>query len=356
MTEEFTPEELREVIRAARVFSHGFSEEQFQNLCELESRLRDSGYLETVRGLVVLEQENGIRCTEALNAYKEILGRKAKVNQEMPELELKLQSLKDGIRHVAERHRQLNAAITNAERELAKVTAQREEEEKELAAFRKRAEAEKERIDKEVEECGQKANVSREDVATAAQIKAEVESHGFSLELMLGLSQEFAGHEKAREELAEGLKKYGSLTKYLQELTDWKEKRETAVKSEVTSLESKRTKLDESCRHLETVLSQLQADTAAEERLRRFYRRYQGVSRLMDYLAEWNQVFFLRCNNPFYALTGAFDRNSGNARFWTDRPPAMCPHCGYRQLLFDEKPYEALDLSVGVSFKLRLEE
>ena len=42
-------------------------------------------------------------------------------------------------------------------------------------------------------------------MVTAGRIKAEVESHGFTLELVLDLSKEFAGHKNAREKLAEGI-------------------------------------------------------------------------------------------------------------------------------------------------------
>jgi len=39
---DFTVDELREVIRQARVYSPGFSDEQFQNLVVLGKHLTDS--------------------------------------------------------------------------------------------------------------------------------------------------------------------------------------------------------------------------------------------------------------------------------------------------------------------------
>jgi len=356
MDHEFTVEEIREAARVARIYCPGFSDEKFESLMELESRADEPGYLEAVQGLLRLEEEKGVLCTEALDAYEGLLESSTKLGKQVAGLELKLQSLKDQIRHSKEEYGRIKEATGKAERELAGVRGKHGEEEKELNAFKKKAEAEKQRIDKEIEDYHQRANVTREDVATAGQIKAEVESHGFALELVLGLSQEFTGHENAREKLAEGLKKHGALTRYLKELAEWGEGQRAALKSELASLESQRRNLDESRSYLETLLSQLQADVTAEEELRRFYRRYQGVSGLMEHLAGWNQVFFIRCNNPLLALTGAFDRNSGNAHFWTDKPPVMCPHCGYRQLLFDERLYEALNWPVGVPLKLRLGE
>lgn len=41
MANEFTAEQLKEIIRAARVFNPGFTEEQFQSLIELERHAGD---------------------------------------------------------------------------------------------------------------------------------------------------------------------------------------------------------------------------------------------------------------------------------------------------------------------------
>jgi hypothetical protein len=76
----------------------------------------------------------------------------------------------------------------------------------------------------------------------------------------------------------------------------------------------------------------------------------------MEHLASWNQVFFVRCTNPAFVITGAFDANSGNAQFWTDKPPSICPQCGYRQLAYDERVYQALGRPVGFPGKLYLGE
>ncbi len=48
MANEFTDEELGEIIRAARVFDRSLSEEQFQSMVELQGHLADSSYLKTV--------------------------------------------------------------------------------------------------------------------------------------------------------------------------------------------------------------------------------------------------------------------------------------------------------------------
>ncbi len=56
----------------------------------------------------------------------------------------------------------------------------------------------------------------------------------------------------------------------------------------------------------------------------------------MEHLATWNQVYFARCVNPEYIMTRAVINNFGNARFWTDKEPNRCPHCGYWPAVFDE--------------------
>jgi len=125
---------------------------------------------------------------------------------------------------------------------------------------------------------------------------------------------------------------------------------------EIAILESRKKELTDDSTRLTKVISQLQADIKGEEELRRFYHRYLAVSGLMEHLATWNQIFFVRCTNPVFKITGAFNANSGNARFWTDKPPAMCPQCGYRNLAFDEDAYQALGSPVGLPGRICLGE
>lgn len=68
MEQQFTANEIRDAAKTARVYCHGFSEDMFESLMELEKRIADSGYLEAIQGLIRLEEEKGISCTEALDA------------------------------------------------------------------------------------------------------------------------------------------------------------------------------------------------------------------------------------------------------------------------------------------------
>jgi len=282
---------------------------------------------------------------------------------EVARLKQKLLAQQTANREAEGRYQQVIEAAQQAKKELAEVKAEREREERLLAVFRGKAEREKKRIDQEIEEHQRQANVTEQEVATAGQLKAVVEGCGFSLELMLGLSGEFAGYEDAREKLAEELKKYRTLTGYVTAMEEQAEAQKLALKSELANLQSQRNReqaqvnsLEETRHYLENIISQLQADVATEEELRKFYRRYQGVSGLMECLASWEQIIFLRCNNPLSALAGVFDPSARGAHFWTDKPATRCPHCGLTMLIYDEKPYQALSWPVGAPLKLQLGE
>jgi len=107
---------------------------------------------------------------------------------------------------------------------------------------------------------------------------------------------------------------------------------------------------------MRNILSQLQADVAYEEDLRRFHRRYFPLCELLDNLATWTQVFFMRCANPANTVAGFFDKTKGNHHFWTDKPAAACPHCGYQILQFDRAIYRYLNWPEGEPLELNLGE
>ncbi len=355
MDHEFTAEEIKDAARVARIYCPGFSENEFESLMELEKRYTDSGYIEAVLGLIRLEEERGVSCAEALDACEELIKEEAKLEREIPELEKRVESLAAQIKQATSEYEQVKRATAKAEQELAQIRIEYGAAEKKLDTFTKRTEKEKQRIEKEIEDCYQQANVTKEEVVTAGRIKAEVESHGFTLELILNLSKEFAGHKNAREKLAEGLKEHGSLSKYLDDLADSGNKERAKVLAEISGLESEKKTLAGESGNLRNVLSQLQADVAYEEELRRFYSRYWRMSVLIEELISWDKIFFIICDNPFFKITSVADRKEGNAHFWTDKEPAMCPQCGYRKLVYDEKIYQALNWPIGAPYGLKPE-
>ncbi len=362
MSEEFTTTEVKEVIGAARVYCPGFSEDQFRSLVEMEIRLADEGYLEAVRGLSRLEQE-GIPCTRALDEYQALLRQLSDLERKTTDTQAKLGALEKDKEQAEENSKQVKEALEQARKELEQVRATWAKEEQELAGFRTAAAREKERQDREVVRYRQRANVSKEDVDTASKLKTEVESHGLTMGFMLDLAKEFAGHESARAELAEGLQKYQTLGGYIKNLDEQAREKKKVLEVELNIAQIEKDKrqaevrsLEATRSNLENTLSHLKSDKAYEDEIRRFHRRYRGVSGLMEYLATWEQVLFFRCNNSLSAMAAAFNPSVGVARFWTDRPVMKCPHCGLKLVVFDEEAYQALNLPVGILGRLQLGE
>ena len=83
METEITTEELGQIVRAARVLSTDFSEEQIQSLSYGWQRLADSGFLDAVWGMTRLQQEQGTSCSEALDANKELLKQKENLERDV---------------------------------------------------------------------------------------------------------------------------------------------------------------------------------------------------------------------------------------------------------------------------------
>ncbi len=354
MSEKFTVDEVKDAVRMARVYCPGFNEDMFEGLIELEKRIAEPGYLEAAMGLIRLQHEKGISCTEALDACYAMLEQKAKLEKEIPELQNRVKSLSAELKQARAEHEQAKRAVSQAKHELIQLRSEYATGEKKLDALHKRTENEKQRIGKELEDTYQQTNVTKEEVVTAGKLKADVENHGFTFELMLDLSREFAGHKNAREKLAEGLKAHGSLNKYLDDLADLGKREKLRVKTEIAGLESQKKMIAGESSSLRNILSQLQADIASEETLRRFHRRYSSVSWLLERLAIWDRVYFMRCGNPINMAAGVIDKKLGSPHFWTDAPPTVCPHCGCRPLFFDTEVYQRLNWPAEVPIKLTL--
>jgi len=363
MSYEFSDDEIREAVNAAQIYSPGYSKEQFQASRELVRCLGESGHLEAVVGIGRWEKEKGVPCTEVLDAVEQLLSKKEQLEAEVAAFEEKRARRQQETQQAKETLGQVETAIEQAREELQAVLAKRQEEEEELTAFRKKGVKEKWAIDKEVEECRREANVSKEEVVTAGQIKAEVGKSGFSLELALELSREFAGHENAREELAKEMEEHQALTNYIASLSEWAKGQKEALESELNKLKSEKDgrqaeikDLEQARNQLENIIGQLQADVAHEEELRRFYQRYYGWSGYLEWLASWEHVFLMHCDNPFKAVTGGFDHRAGGAHVWTDKAGPKCPHCGLNTLDWDKGLYKALNLPPGTPFKIQLGE
>lgn len=344
---ELNQEELGHVLQAMRVLLPNASNEKFRSLLAAQENLSSAGFLETVWGVVQLQRETGIDLTQAIDEYQQLLRKNERLVREQESLKKKCQELEEMQKH-------LSVHVAVAKEELEATRSSVDEGKKELAALVARAETEKRRIEGELEECRQKAGVTEEDIKAAGSLKTKVKRSGFSLETMLALAKEFAGHRDTRERLTEALEQEGSLTKRISSLEEEAKEKENALTSTIAQLLSRRTAQEDElkslkniCRQWELNLKQLQSDVHEEQLMRQFMIRYQSNSGLLDCLAGWKQVLFLRCENPGCEPFGGINH------FWSEKLATRCPHCGSGPIDYDEELYQILGLEMR-PFKLML--
>lgn len=359
---KLSEEQINQVVRAARVLAPGFNSDQLEWLIAAQQHLVESGFCEAAWGLVRLQQERGVTCAEALDAHERVLLEKDERQKEVDHLKEDVLTLKKAKEEAREENQRIKEETEQAKKELANTKAETKQEEMKLEALREKERKEEARVNRQVDSYRQKVNISKEEIAAAAQLKKELTDRGLTLELVLRLSQEFAGYEDASKGLAEALKSYRSLSEYLAALkkqtTDEDEKQQSQLKvfqSTEDQMAAQLRQMRGTCRDLESHIAQLRADVAREEEMRRFYYRYQGLSPLLEYIATWDQVFFFRCNNPLSAMAAAFDPSALGPRIITDKLFGKCPHCGL-PMAFDQKLYQALNLPVGFPTNLNLDD
>jgi len=138
MNQEFTADDIRDAARMARVHCPGFSEDTFESLMELEKRIADSGYLDAVLGLLRLEEEKGVSCTEALDVYEELLKQKTELERRVPDLQERAEGLVAQIRQANGECEQLKKAIAQARQELAQIREEHAAVEQRLGNLKKK--------------------------------------------------------------------------------------------------------------------------------------------------------------------------------------------------------------------------
>jgi hypothetical protein len=350
MKHQFTPEEIRDLLKAAKVYAPGFSQNDFENLVELERHASQDGYLDAVGGLIRLRDEKHITPGGALDACKQAAEEAAKLEQQIQGSKTRLARLHadelQAVRALGEREN----ALAKAQQDLTAVKEQCAVEGRKLEILSRRVEEENGRIEQGIEEARQAAGITAEEVAVAGQIKAEVDGQGVSLGLVLDVAKELAGQQDQRKKLIAGLEKHRSLQKYLAEVAATGDTQRGALNAAIAALQSQNKELRAERQFLTTYLSQLQMDVAYEDELRRFYQAFQPFFGLVAYMSSWEEVYMMRCHNPVFTVTGAFDPRAGHHRFWTDKPLSLCPFCG-EQPAFDEAAYQALNLPVGASLR-----
>src|SRR4030065_2009563 len=110
---------------------------------ELERRVNDSGYLEAVLGLIRLEEEKGISCTETLDACEKLIKQKTKLEQEVSALKQRSNELATQINNAQADYEQGKEAVVRVSQELRQVENDYSAAEKRLENFNRKMEKEK---------------------------------------------------------------------------------------------------------------------------------------------------------------------------------------------------------------------
>ena len=347
MDSSLNHEELGKVLQVMRVMAPDIGEDKFQVLLDAQDYLLASGFLDAVWGIVRLQEEEEVNLSDAIDRFQSLI-------DENKKLIAKRDSLKEKIARDQEVHQTILSDIDAAKKELEAVTGQIKEGKSELAALFAQAENEKKRIDSDLEKYSQKAGIDKTEMKAAGLLKSAVKKSGFSLEAILSLVKEFAPYKDARERLAEALEKESSLTRKIVSLEKEMEEKKVNLTGTIAQLTTQKIKeenelneLKRSCHQWETKLEKLQADVDEEQRLRQFWVRYQSAVRLLECLAGWKQILFLRCDNPGCEPFGGINH------FWTEKTATKCPHCGSSFIHYDEELYNVLNLELR-PFKLIL--
>lgn len=340
-------EEIGQVLQAMRILTPDIGDDRFQSLLAAQENISTSGFLEAVWGVVRLQEEKGIDLSDAIDEYQHLLNKNEKLISEQA-------SLKGKCDREQKAYRQILSDIAAAKKELEATIDKISKEKKELAAFTAQSEREKKQINYEVEICRNKAGVSEKDIIMAGLLKAKVKKSGFELEMILDLVKEFAPYRDARERLAEALEEEGSLTQRISSLKEEMKEQENTLTSTINQLTSQKVQEENKMKRLKNVnhqweshLGHLQADVEEEQRLRHFIVRYGPGAGLLEYLAGWKQIRFLRCDNPGCEPFGGINH------FWTEKQATKCPHCGSSLVYYDEELHNLLNLEMR-PFKLTL--
>lgn len=340
MADEFTREELTQVIRGARVFNSSFSEEDLETLTKLEKRLGDSGFLRAVNTLLKLEEKKGMALRDVHEEYEGLVREDQELDKKLAAKRGELSTVESRLQKAKGESQQAIQERDQAKAEVQQIKREQRAERKNLSDYREWAANQKTEIQKGVEERRREADVSEKDVVNAGQVKAEVTRHGFTLELALGLAQEFAGYSDARERLAEALKRDGTLSKHLANLDN-----DIRVRTEqLHRLEDSVSSLGKERAERRTVLSQLDAEIAHKRDVVDFYYRYVALQSFMEYLGT-HTLSFHHCQ-----WCGA--KFSINHPGGTWLSTLKCPWCGMTLVEPDNEAYAAVSMRPGTGVRL----
>lgn len=350
MEYEFTAEEIEQVVRTARIFNPGFTKEEFHAMVELKKRLQESGFLESVRGLNMLEEERDVSCTQSLEAYAELEGEIAELREKTTKLEAMLQDVKGKIADAQAEHTRWKGGIEQAKRELAGVKAQREGEELQLAALVRKAEGQKQQISREIEKSRQAADITKEEIAACKELKSLLETSGLNVALALTVLREFTGHENAVG-LVKTLEERGTLTRSNAALIEENER----LKSERVSIQGEIVRGQMDCKQLELMSSHLKASIAHDGKILKLYHCYLPLEPFIEYLRRWDGVSFHHCwgcGARFLTAPGPAELRGAPTLSRASSGKFSCPRCGLMSIEPDQETYRTLNAPVGIAGKL----
>lgn len=323
----FSQDEIKELVRIARVYAPGFSEERFRALVESLTRLGESRFPEAAWAVVRLERELGVPCDQVPDRYQALV-------KELPALEGAVASCQQALAGLRSQTLEENERLAKSRKAVAQSEREREQLEKELVALRERAQKEKARLAAGVEQAQEEARLSTEAVATALRLKGETERRGLSLGLVLALCQEIPDDEEARGRLAAAIQRQGSLGADI-----------TAREKKLGEVEEKLSQAEQELRGKQEALSQLRKDEANEATVHGFYLRFQGLGPLMEYLRGWENIAFRfcqMCGARFWA-----ERKTPKGLVYFQRNYLVCPCCGHAAAVFDSQVHSILGWPAG---------
>ena len=328
---DLTPEEIKEVIRSARILAPQFTEDEFKRLTDLGEDLASMDIIKAAWIVKKLAQEYGIPCQDVPDKYRWLLQEVAKLNEHLNILQAEKSKQQ-------QRLNETMAAIRTAETTLS-------DKKKELASFEIGAEKQKMRLRQEVEQARREAQVDKQDIIAAGKLKAEVMRHGLTLSPTLELLSNYKGDDGALKRLAEDTAEHES---QIQARAAWQQQNETMkLEIDLTKQQFDSLKADHKC--LDNIYQKLTANMDHEQELRGFYKRYQGSEAFIECLAGWQQIYLLHCQMCYCG-----------AHFWVDRKQVItrakfvCPCCGMNSIDWNHQAFEALNYPRRESFRLLL--
>jgi hypothetical protein len=333
MPRKFSEAEINDIVRTARVQAPPFTAEEYQKLIQMQKEMADSKFIQAAWAVGEFEAEYGINCSEVLQMCHQLLKDRDKLESEIKGLRQRKEAAAKELAKTSEAARLAGQESTRLK--------------KGLEATSRQVEQEKKRLKQEIEQARAESRISQEEVATARELKDEVEKHSLNLNLALRLCDEFARNKDTAIELTRAIEKYGSMQRTMEKFHSENE----TIKKEIVERQKESEELLVKCEQTRQQLSHLKSELGDETRVRNFWKRYRGSIGFLEYLAGWEQIHPLHCQ--FFTCGARFLVDQGPSNF---RTKYVCPSCGLSHYMYDGEAAIKLGLPYGTPLKVRLGE